>query len=93
MTTTLAAFLGELSDTQKAITALIGAASFGAVCAIGFLGFVKLPAAVEQIRLEVVANTEWRHDHSREFQNLICIITLPDSVASDSRARTRECGV
>lgn len=84
--TVLAAFLGELSDTQKALTALIGAASFGAVLTITVLGFIGLPE-------QVSANTEFRVNHSREFDSLVCVITLEDSIAADARARTRECGL
>ena len=84
--TAIAVFLSSLPQTWKAVTALAGAASFGAVVAMTTVGFVSLPE-------QVAANTEFRQNHSREFDALVCVITLPDSIAADSRARTRECGL
>lgn len=84
--TAIAAFLTDLPQTWKAVTALAGAASFGAVVAMTSVGFVGLPD-------EVQANTRFRENHSREFEALVCVITLPDSIAADPRARTRECGL
>ena len=84
--TAIAAFLTDLPSTWKAVTALVGAASFGAVVTLTFTGFVGLPEQVE-------ANTRFREAHTREFRSLVCLITLPDSIAADTRARTRECGL
>jgi len=84
--TAIAAFLTELPPIWKALTALVGAFSFGAVVTLTIVGFVGLPEQVE-------ANTKFRVEHTREFRSLVCLITLPDSVAADSRARTRECGL
>ena len=84
--TVLAAFLGELDDTKKALTALVGAASFGFVVAVALTAFMGLPD-------QVAANTEFRVEHTRDFEALVCVITLPDSIASDRDARTRACGL
>lgn len=91
--TAIAAFLTDLPQTWKAVTALVGAASFGAVVALTTVGFVGLPSDVEANAGAIAENTQFRVDHTREFEALVCLITLPDSVASDSRARTRECGL
>lgn len=82
--TTITVFLEGLSSTWRAVTALAAAVAVGVAVGVFLVGFTGLPEAVEQ-------NTEYRVQHTREFQALICLMTLPPET---SRERAiRECGI
>lgn len=85
---TLAAFLTDLSDWQKAATALLGSLSFGIVLGVGGVAFTGLPERVEgheagmdSLRVAVKANTDAIRHQEDDFETLICLLTLPDSVS------------
>lgn len=89
--TYLAAFLGRLPDDWKALTALGGAIAFGATVGMVMSGFFSVPNEVQEVRQLAEENAEWRASHTREFQALVCLLTLPDSV--DRQGQLRECGL
>lgn len=88
MTTTLASFLTDLTDWQKAITALVGAASVGAMLALGGMAVVGLPERMDDAEQAIDANTATIITNTREVRSLeakvdriLCLQLLPDSIS------------
>lgn len=98
--TVLAAFLGELSDTHKAITALIGATAVGATLALGLVGFTALPKRVTVVEGGLVAVQSAveeldRHvtESDEQFARLVCLLTIEDRETMTQEDLIRECGL
>lgn len=81
---------GSLLDALKGWQGIIAVTAVVFMAGIGFQAtFGNLPGHEKRLG----ALEDWRVAHDREFEALVCLITLPDSIASNSRARTRECGL
>lgn len=91
----IAAMLTQLPDAWKAWLALAGASAIGAAATMFYIGHEVQGMSAEHTQLVGIVsdNSAWRAEHSAEFERLVCVIALPDSVAADSNARTRECGI
>ena len=93
----LAAFLGRLSETQKAMTALASAFAVGVTITVAAFAYVGLPdelsalqETVQENKRAATANAEAIADVRHQYDTLICLMTLPDTI-SPLLAR-RECG-
>lgn len=82
--TTIASFINSLSPTWRAASVLASAVSVGVAVGVVLVGFTGLPKAVE-------LNTEYRVRHTREFEALVCLLTLPDDMSREQAIR--ECGL
>ena len=68
----------------------IALAIAGASAALG-REWANLPAQVARHDRELRELQDWRTQSTREFQALVCLLTLDESV--DTRSRLRECGL
>lgn len=100
----LASFLGKLTDTQKALTALVGTFAIGVTVTVAAFAYIGLPSELEALAATVGENTTATRSNARAIErlnmaavrdsarheSLVCLLTLPESV-SPIQAR-RECG-
>ena len=91
--TTLAAFLGELSDTQKALTALMGTLAIGTTLGFTLFAFTGLPDRVAAAESAITELREHDEDADRRFDQLVCLLTLDGRSVMTAQDMIRECGV
>lgn len=86
----LSALVGKITPTWQAIAALAGACTVGVVAGLFLVGFTQLPDRVEAMERSVSENTEQLQDIEGQFESLVCLMTLPDSITRETAIR--ECG-
>lgn len=89
--TAVAAFLTKLNPTWQALTALAGATAVGIVVGITLYGFTGLPDRVEAVEASSAKNTVDIARGRGEYETLICLLTLPDSLTPIESQR--RCGL
>lgn len=93
--TILVSFLGELNDTHKALTALVGAFALGVTCITVFYGFTlaELPKQVSQNTNSARENAEAILVLRDDMSSIVCLLTLTDRDQMSPQQMIRECGI
>ncbi|MEM7416794.1 MAG: hypothetical protein AAF389_14910 [Gemmatimonadota bacterium] len=91
--TTLATFLGDLSDTHKAVTALIGAVAIGSTLTFYLVGFTGLPERMDKAEAAIGEIREHVEESDRRFDHLVCLLTLEGRDEMSAQELIRECGL
>lgn len=87
----LSVLVGKITPTWQAIAALAGACSVGVVVGLFLVGFTQIPDRVERMERAVANNTEQLSEIDRQFDYLVCLMTLPENISRETAIR--ECGV
>lgn len=86
--TTLASFLTDLSETQKSITALVGAVAVGATFMTVFYGFIGIPVRVTTLEENSGAIEQKVVTLELKLDQAICLLTLPENVGREVALRS-----